>query len=407
MVAIDDISLETKIKAAAVDPDVYRDAPKTTYFHKGGGRGNRRVFLRAVNRGAGPCFGGPPLPPDSSVVKNTANGVVSLSCRGENGISGTQPVVSNLYQVPMVIGMDSVTDLYYARNRNYSPSLGRWINQDPAGYINGANTYQFVMSNPVGSVDPWGLDKSDAFVNGLAAQLGEADELNNQVQNTGQTGGQVLGQAIQQQVPAPLLAAANLPNAVNPHTLAEGLADTAQGVQNGLIGMINFDFNHGPVGLALHALQQWVKSMRGWLSNIPSPQWDPYSDPTKLWSEGLGAFAGPNLLLGTLGELGAAENAGVSVLGPYPGYIDLANEMNANFFSIPMDQWNAMTEAELWAANRAFLNGAIARGDTFYLSAPYSTIDPDSYTAMEISYLESQGYTLSPGGTQLIPPSGR
>ncbi len=43
-----------------------------------------------------------------------------------------------------------------ARNRNYSPSLGRWINQDPAGYINGANTYQFVMSNPVNAVDPEG-----------------------------------------------------------------------------------------------------------------------------------------------------------------------------------------------------------------------------------------------------------
>ena len=43
-----------------------------------------------------------------------------------------------------------------ARNRNYSPSLGRWINQDPAGYINGANTYQFVLGNPVGRVDPEG-----------------------------------------------------------------------------------------------------------------------------------------------------------------------------------------------------------------------------------------------------------
>ena len=44
-----------------------------------------------------------------------------------------------------------------ARNRNYSPSLGRWINQGPAGYINGANTYQFVESNPAGNVDPLGL----------------------------------------------------------------------------------------------------------------------------------------------------------------------------------------------------------------------------------------------------------
>jgi RHS repeat-associated protein len=68
--------------------------------------------------------------------------------------SGTQPAVDNLYQG---MSLDQVTGLYYARNRNYDPALGRWINQDPAGYINGANTYQFVMSNPVVNVDPWGL----------------------------------------------------------------------------------------------------------------------------------------------------------------------------------------------------------------------------------------------------------
>ena len=67
--------------------------------------------------------------------------------------AGTQPVVQNLYQG---MQLDAVTGLYYARNRNYSPSLGRWINQDPAGYINGANTYQFVVGNPVNAVDPWG-----------------------------------------------------------------------------------------------------------------------------------------------------------------------------------------------------------------------------------------------------------
>ncbi len=66
---------------------------------------------------------------------------------------GTPPGISNLYQG---MTLDPVTGLYYARNRNYSPSLGRFISQDPLRYINGANTYQFVMSNPVGNVDPWG-----------------------------------------------------------------------------------------------------------------------------------------------------------------------------------------------------------------------------------------------------------
>ena len=51
-----------------------------------------------------------------------------------------------------------MTGLDYERFRNYSPSLGTWISQDPAGYINGANTYQFVGSGPVAGVDPTGLD---------------------------------------------------------------------------------------------------------------------------------------------------------------------------------------------------------------------------------------------------------
>jgi RHS repeat-associated protein len=54
------------------------------------------------------------------------------------------------------MSLDPVTGLYYERNRNYSPSLGTWTSQDPLQYINGANTYQFVGSDPVGMVDPEG-----------------------------------------------------------------------------------------------------------------------------------------------------------------------------------------------------------------------------------------------------------
>ena len=69
--------------------------------------------------------------------------------------------------------LDAVTGLYYSRNRNYSPSLGRWINQDPAGYINGANTYQFVMGNPTTLVDPFGLSPpfGESQMNTLAGDI--------------------------------------------------------------------------------------------------------------------------------------------------------------------------------------------------------------------------------------------
>ena len=53
-------------------------------------------------------------------------------------------------------------------------SLGRWINQDPAGYINGANTYQFVESNPVNAVDPLGLDVVVLISPHEASDLGHA-----------------------------------------------------------------------------------------------------------------------------------------------------------------------------------------------------------------------------------------
>ena len=79
------------------------------------------------------------------------------SVRGSDAVRRrrrTQPVANNLYQG---MTLDVVTGLYYERERDYSPSLGRWTEQDPAQYINGANTYQFVDSSPVGNVDAEGL----------------------------------------------------------------------------------------------------------------------------------------------------------------------------------------------------------------------------------------------------------
>src|SRR5690349_12385755 len=40
---------------------------------------------------------------------------------------------------------------------SYSSTLGRWMEQDPAGYLDGANLYQAVRSSPVTGLDPKGL----------------------------------------------------------------------------------------------------------------------------------------------------------------------------------------------------------------------------------------------------------
>ena len=50
------------------------------------------------------------------------------------------------------------TGLGYVRNRDYSPSLGRFIELDPIGFSAGDNNwYRFVGNGPVARLDPWGL----------------------------------------------------------------------------------------------------------------------------------------------------------------------------------------------------------------------------------------------------------
>ncbi len=53
------------------------------------------------------------------------------------------------------------TPLYYYRARNYDPVHGRFLQRDPAGYVDGMNLYEYVSSSPRVLSDPtgrWGFD---------------------------------------------------------------------------------------------------------------------------------------------------------------------------------------------------------------------------------------------------------
>jgi RHS repeat-associated protein len=47
--------------------------------------------------------------------------------------------------------------LAYNWHRNYDPTLGRYSQADPLGFVDGPNKYSYVKSSPAMSVDPWGL----------------------------------------------------------------------------------------------------------------------------------------------------------------------------------------------------------------------------------------------------------
>jgi RHS repeat-associated protein len=50
------------------------------------------------------------------------------------------------------------TGLYYYRNRYYSPTLQRFISEDPIGLAGGLNVYEYTGNNPITRTDPFGTD---------------------------------------------------------------------------------------------------------------------------------------------------------------------------------------------------------------------------------------------------------
>jgi RHS repeat-associated protein len=56
------------------------------------------------------------------------------------------------------------TGLQFNRARNYSPTLQRFISEDPIGMLgSGSNLYAYVGNNPISFGDPFGTDKQDGL----------------------------------------------------------------------------------------------------------------------------------------------------------------------------------------------------------------------------------------------------
>jgi RHS repeat-associated protein len=53
--------------------------------------------------------------------------------------------------------LDSYSGLYHFRNRDYSPTMGRWTRQDPLGYVDGGSLYQAYKGSPIDTLDTLGL----------------------------------------------------------------------------------------------------------------------------------------------------------------------------------------------------------------------------------------------------------
>jgi RHS repeat-associated protein len=78
----------------------------------------------------------------------------------------TSGTVSDVLRFPGQIA-DAATGLNYNTNRDYDPTLGRYIEADPVGLAGGINLYGYVNQNPLNSTDPLGLC-TESNPNGLS-----------------------------------------------------------------------------------------------------------------------------------------------------------------------------------------------------------------------------------------------
>ncbi len=58
---------------------------------------------------------------------------------------------------------DLETGHSYNRARTLSHRLGRFLQRDPLGYVDGMSLYEYVGGDPAGSLDPLGLEDEDGF----------------------------------------------------------------------------------------------------------------------------------------------------------------------------------------------------------------------------------------------------
>jgi RHS repeat-associated protein len=265
--------------------------------------------------------------------------------------------------------------LYGYYGRFYDPTLQRWLNRDPFGEAGGLNLYGFVGNNPVGNVDPYGLAVGDwwdwrsysttyANLQGQNAVQAQLERAGYQSMNEFNLAHRTFQGTFTSGDMSAVQAGAGVAG-TGAFLYVNGVPMIAQG------GIIVKGEEAAAQGIADAAEQ-------GWLSKL----WN----KCKFWKKN--------------------PPPGQTVLGHYPAYTELAEQLGANHFSIPSDVWNQMTEAEQWAANQQFLDQMIARGDQVILATPLDQVRPGSFFERELQYLQSKGFTPSADGTRMIPPGG-
>ena len=293
---------------------------------------------------------------------------------------------------------DAETGLDYADQRYHQPGMGRFTTpdsslggtrlRDPGSW----NRYTYVQGDPINFNDPRGLTRCD--VNG--------DNCYDSVTVNGDT-----GQAVWSDVPNGYAAQAydfidartwgDPPPAYQGAALALSYQMSSQFEQGCAWGQTRMA--NGSCDVALNPAAQNVIDLVN--------QMNPSGFVNAFAVSMLGAAAAGNIALALTdaGVIIAGSNNTI-VLGSFlDRYINPGGVVGADVLSIPKPVWDAMTAAERWAVNQAFLDAAIARNATIAFTSDPSIAPGISGLGQEYQYLKDQGYQMVTdiyGGIKMI-----
>ncbi len=252
---------------------------------------------------------------------------------------------------------DEETALYYYGARFYNPRIGRFISPDwvvqAPNHSQSLNRYSYVWNNPVNATDPTG-NIGDFHISESLRSLGMSD-----YEPLGLTFSQML--------------------------------DSFQLVLDGF-GMtepFGFVFDGLNAGISL-GRRDYVGAAIDGLAAIPAIGL--YIRGADLAKTGVNAVDA----VGNLRKL-ATENVvdtGKTVLGhfkntgQYSDYISKAKHMDASFFDLGKN-WDTLSDAQRWDANKYFLDTISKKGDQIYLNVPKQQMKLNSQLSREVDYLIS------------------
>ena len=272
--------------------------------------------------------------------------------------------------------------------RAYRPELGAFLSVDPialfspeqiVGQPSKAYAYAYGEGNPIDNADPEGKQCSPYAMPG--------EPKNDQAYNSAKA--HAIGETLKGAWNAIIRELAGRP-AVIPYAFPEAQrqaaeqAETRANAAEAAVGFSNVSREGRIAGAVLVTIAETV--IVGKLTNTASRTTKAATRITKAGA------ASPRVAL-----------THTTVLGKFPDYLKLSDEIGAARFSMPTQVWNKMTSAQQWAANQKFLDRAISRGDNIILSNPVKSIDEatGSY-GRELRYLADKGFKLNNDGTRMV-----